>query len=792
MAAIWYRFSAELRARWRAWAALGLLAGLAAGAVIAAAAGARRTETAYSRFLVAQDAADYEVFTAPGFGEIDLDQVVALPQVVVAKRYTYLNSTDPDITTFVPTGDGTVAVDQPKLLAGRMPLPDRPHEVAASFTLARSRSLGPGDSIDIPFVPAVPAQGGAPPPVPDVVTFRVVGVEASPGEFPPRTGTLRHTLHFSRAFLDTDTGKGSKVGEAVRLRLEGGSAGAADFEEGLRRIAGEEPVLSSALSAGAQSANVQRSIRLQAVALWLVAGLVAIVTMLVLSQLVARQSYLESTDQPVLAALGLTRGQLWGVGMGRAVFTGSLAALLAVVVAWSASPLFPLGNARVAEPDPGSSFDAAALVAGAAGTFFLLVALIAAPAWRRALGGARPAAATARARPSRIARTLVAAGFPPPATVGVSMAMDGGRGGGAVPVRTSLAGMVVGIAALVAAMTFGASLTHLLSTPRLYGWSWDMYLESNQYKTYDVAPDLAADPSTEAVAFADSGAPLAVGHLETEGFAIGPLKGLIEPVVIEGRAPQGPDELALGAKTFDALGADIGDRVDVRVTAFDAPPAPKRIVGQVVLPSLGDASRFGVGAFLTLEGLGTLLPAGFDLPQAALLVRLAPGVDEPSTLAWLRDGVGGSYYVLGAQRPGDVENFGQVENLPLILAGLLAALAAATLAHTLVSAVRRRRRALAILKTIGFVVPQVRRVVTWQATTLVCAALLVAVPLGVAAGRWGWTLFAEQLGAVPEAVTPSVALLLLVPAAVVLANLVAVVPAWMAGRAPPALALRAE
>ena len=43
----------ELRARWRGWAVLVLLVGVAGGAVLTAAAGARRTDSAYPRFLVA-------------------------------------------------------------------------------------------------------------------------------------------------------------------------------------------------------------------------------------------------------------------------------------------------------------------------------------------------------------------------------------------------------------------------------------------------------------------------------------------------------------------------------------------------------------------------------------------------------------------------------------------------------------------------------------------------------------------------------------------------------------------
>ena len=53
----------ELSARWRGWVLLGLLVGVAGGAVLTAAAGARRTDSAYSRFLVASRASD--VFVAP-------------------------------------------------------------------------------------------------------------------------------------------------------------------------------------------------------------------------------------------------------------------------------------------------------------------------------------------------------------------------------------------------------------------------------------------------------------------------------------------------------------------------------------------------------------------------------------------------------------------------------------------------------------------------------------------------------------------------------------------------------
>jgi hypothetical protein len=51
LAAVRCRFRAELRARWRATLALALLVGFAGGVVLAAAGGARRTDTAHARLV---------------------------------------------------------------------------------------------------------------------------------------------------------------------------------------------------------------------------------------------------------------------------------------------------------------------------------------------------------------------------------------------------------------------------------------------------------------------------------------------------------------------------------------------------------------------------------------------------------------------------------------------------------------------------------------------------------------------------------------------------------------------
>lgn len=118
-------------------------------------------------------------------------------------------------------------------------------------------------------------------------------------------------------------------------------------------------------------------------------------------------------------------------------------------------------------------------------------------------------------------------------------------------------------------------------------------------------------------------------------------------------------------------------------------------------------------------------------------------------------------------------------------------LACGIIAHTLLTSVRRRRRDLAILKTIGFTTRQVRATVAWQATALAGAGLIAGVPLGLLAGRWAWILFAGQIAIVPAPVISPLTLLA-VPAVLAAANAIAAIPARAAARTQPATVLRTE
>lgn len=240
----------------------------------------------------------------------------------------------------------------------------------------------------------------------------------------------------------------------------------------------------------------------------------------------------------------------------------------------------------------------------------------------------------------------------------------------------------------------------------------------------------------------------------------------------------------IGTKSLRATGRSVGQVVNVE--AGDR-AVPLTIVGRGVIPAMGESDEGGLGegAFLTSEGLRRLVP---EAPTNLFTVRYAPGVDAgPDVLSEFED-----FGVQTAEPPIGIADLARIDDLPGILAGLLVLMAAGTLSHTLISTVRQRRRDLAILKTLGFERRQVWTTVAWQATALVLTALVVALPSGIAGGRWLWTLFAEDLGIVPVPVVPVIALLVLVPAGLVVTNLIAALPGRSAAATRPALVLRSE
>ena len=82
--------------------------------------------------------------------------------------------------------------------------------------------------------------------------------------------------------------------------------------------------------------------------------------------------------------------------------------------------------------------------------------------------------------------------------------------------------------------------------------------------------------------------------------------------------------------------------------------------------------------------------------------------------------------------------------------------------------------------------------VHWQATLLTLLPAALAVPAGLILGRLIFGAYADGIGAIDTASLPFLALAGMMIGVVVLANIVAVLPAWRARRASPAAALQSE
>jgi ABC-type lipoprotein release transport system permease subunit len=825
MGAVWLRARAQLRGRLLASLLLALLVGLAGGVVLAAVAGARRSDAALPRFLAASRTTEATVWfiAGPRGGQParsdladELHAVAALPQVRSAQRGTALimsasdptGSKGPNRQLGVAGLDGTGhdMMGRPILVAGRLPHPNRPEEVAIDEEFAWRHALRVGAAFRVGTYTRTqfgPAGTGVPiPPKGPAADLRVTGILRFPDDLVPvaegrdvvdadESSLLLLTPAFWRRY-GPDL---ANYGIFIAVDLHRGSDDLAAFADAVqRRFAGQATVITAQFGKeGDLALAARRATALETSAFLAFAGLAALASLLLVGQTLGRQVFLESTEYPTLRALGMTRGQLVGVALVRSAVMGGGGAAIAMATAVALSPLTPMGVARRAELDPGVKVDWLMFAAGGLGIIVLVVLGATVPAWRAARGrGALGLADPADSgRPSRVAGALGSAGVPPTAVTGVRLAMEPGRGRTAVPVRAALAGAAAGVCAVTAAAGFGASLVRLAATPAAYGVTWDVAVGgfASAETAEPVGRRLVANPEVAAVAALTGSMDVSVDGRSMALVGVEERRGALSPAIIEGREPLRPNEIALGSITLRSLGKRVGDTV--MLAAEQRPARRLRVVGRAVLntPGYDGTITQGKGALVQMEEARRLLPPGFAYPSV-FLVRLVPTADRDQAIAGLRRDFHG--FVFEPRPHGEIRNLQRVGGLPGLLAGLVALLALAMTTHTLVTSIRRRRRDLAVLKALGFTRPQVGATIAWQATTFAVVALILGVPLGVAVGRWAWQLTAEALGVRLAPAVPLAAVLAVAAGAILAANLVAAVPGRAASRLRPAAALRSE
>jgi hypothetical protein len=806
MGAAWVRARSELRRRRASTVAFILLVGLAGAVVMATVAGGRRTSGAMDRFLAYNrppqvfvgseqanqvDDATSQAERLPAVADFDRRSYVLLVPTTADGRPDREHAVNPFT---VDNGRLGTSFGRPVVVAGRQPLPGRADEVTVNETAAHQHHLGPGSRFTvIAFAPDQADQAvgpDAPLPAGVHLTLTVVGIERRPYDLAASLSTtkeqtsyesIRGDLYLPAAFAAAHRDDVPILGTASFIRLKPGTTTQAFAADVHRRFG--DAVFVAIGSDEERIANiVGRAARVQAVALYAFAGLTALAVALVLGQSLARQVAVESADFRALQAIGFDRAGLVASAVVRVAVIAIGGGLAAVAVAIPASRLFPFGVAKDAELHPGISLDAPVLAAG----FVLVVtAVIARGAWA-AWRLARPPVAAAHTGRASLGSRLAAAGVPTPAATGVDLALRPGGGSTAIPVRPALLGSAFAVAAIVAALTFASSLDHLLGTPRLQGWTWHA-AAGNPNVPVDPTDATNALRANDRVAAATSVSQLArdadIGGRHVSVIGVDYVAGRLFPPLLEGRAPAGRNELVLGRQTLHDLHAHLGATVAVEGRRM-------RIVGVGILPAgLSDTDRsLGVGAMVDRASLQEAAPD--LLPPGQYLVRFRPGVALAKGVDSLRPLFGTD--VATRLTPLVLVNLRRVSGLPFVLAGVLAVLATATVTHALVTTVRRRRRDLALLKTLGFVRRQVATTVAAQATTFAVLALVVGIPIGAVIGRLAWRIAADQLGTLGEPQVPLGAVALGVPVALVVFNLAAGVPARIAARVRPAVVLRAE
>ena len=171
MAAVWMRFRGELRSRWRSWLALSVLVGLFGGAVVAAAAGASRTDSVVDRFV--EKRRPPHIFFVPFFGaegfpaeitdKLALDSFLELGSVEEGERLLLMPAQG-DIEVGASEDPRLGAATFPtNVIEGRLPDPRRPDEAVVNIIASERYELHPGDTYTVGFFTRWFNDDGSPP-----------------------------------------------------------------------------------------------------------------------------------------------------------------------------------------------------------------------------------------------------------------------------------------------------------------------------------------------------------------------------------------------------------------------------------------------------------------------------------------------------------------------------------------------------------------------------------------------------------------------------------------------------
>ena len=647
--------------------------------------------------------------------------------------------------------------------------------------LADQLNVGVGDAVDLQAITTeefFAITSGEPVPDNAADSSVVAGTYRQTVVPEPLTPKNIGAIFTSAAWFRAHGATAMNWGPVYSVWLDGGKAAEQSFADALP---GALPDKSVVVDSGFRdNGAAPRAIGTQAAAWRVVALLILLAVFVFVGQSLVRQLGRELADAATMRALGMTRSGASIVAAARVAPIVGGGLLIAVLAAVLSSPIGPVGLGRRAEVSPGIRVDWPVIALGSVVMIVAVVAfavLAAQTQLRRRSGG--------RVRSQRQLRL--------PATAQIAQAFarnDRGR----FSLSGALLGGATGLAAVTAAFVLLSSLTDLRAHRERVGTTFAAvrtlgFTDDPQ----QVADEMASNRVVTAIsAYATLERALPGGLDDEVLIGIAPKYGGGVPlVVLEGRAPQRLGEIALGTSTMHRLGLHIGDMLAGVGDTLGTGVGPLAVVGRIIVPTV-DAFTAGMGhgAVVTMEQRNLIAPP--QTGENALSIATDPSVSRFEALAALRQQFGES--VFAPAEPSDMTNLQRISATPIMLGGVVVVLAGAALVHALVTTIRRRRHDIGVVQALGFTRSQVSAAVAWQATGVILAASAVGLAVGVIGGRWGWGLIERRLGIVspPHVPGPVAAVVVVVAAAALFANLVAAVPGWRAARVNVAEALRAD
>jgi ABC-type lipoprotein release transport system permease subunit len=803
----WLRL--ELHRRWRSLVVLALLIAIAAGVIITALAAARRGASALTRLEARTLPATVDVLpNKPGF---DWAPIKALPEVAALSNFIVdyemaLVGAEGSSIDFPFIDDAMLStLERPVVLAGRILDPTRVDEIVVTPKFVSSFHKGVGSTLVLELPSAKQLadsftgenlsrfEGPR-------ITLRIVGVVISPwlSDQPDSPGGVQLSPAVTHKYpLETIGQPGTDNTQFINalVRLRHGDADVDRFRTDVARVTGRNDIF---IGNQMQSlADIQRHIAFESRCLVAFALAVFVAALFLVGQAIARYAASSTAELQTLQALGMTPRQAVATAAAGPFLAGVGGAAVGAIGAYIASQWFPFGTAVYFEATRGLSFDWIVTASGIALTI-LLATLGAAAAARIAVGASRR---DARTRRSTVARAVARSSAPVPVVIGTRFAMEAGRGRTAVPVRPALVGSVIGVLGIVAAYTFAHGVSDAASNPSRFGQTFQL-TDFAGLDDQDFGPagavyrSLAASDDVQGIA--DSRTSVATDPSGIASVSLWEFQSDPKPlsiVLLSGRLPENAGEIVLAPRTITALHSHVGGRLTLKGNR-NGKQQVYLVTGAALVPE-GPHNSYYDGGWVTSGGYDAIF-TGFKFHVQ--LIELRHGLGRSTTAEAARLTAAVVKQVPQAKGlsldppdvPTELSVIRKVERLPIFLGGFLAVLAVGAVGHALATAVRRRAHDLAVLRAVGMTRWQCRWVVVTQASVLAAFGLVFGVPIGLALGRTVWRVVAHNT---PVQYVPPLAvwaLVLIGPAVLIVANVLAAWPGHQAARLRVAQMLRAE